>query len=166
MFLMAKLIDIEGIGRAFAAKLEALGLRTTAALLKRAAHLRGRRALAVQLGVSERRLLAWVNRADLMRVPRIGTQFSDLLEASGVDTVKELRNRIPANLHAKLLEVNAVKKLARRDPTLDEVTAWVAAARKLSPLVTHSVKGERMLEHQTRVKQARAQKVAVNSDVL
>jgi hypothetical protein len=163
---MAKLIDIEGIGRAFAAKLEALGLRTTAALLKRAAHLRGRRALAVQLGVSERRLLAWVNRADLMRVPRIGTQFSDLLEASGVDTVKELRNRIPANLHAKLLEVNAVKKLARRDPTLDEVTAWVAAARKLSPLVTHSVKGERMLEHQTRVKQARAQKVAVNSDVL
>jgi NAD(P)-dependent dehydrogenase (short-subunit alcohol dehydrogenase family) len=155
---MAKLIDIEGIGRAFALRLEALGLRTTAALLKRAAHLRGRRELAAQLGVSERRLLAWVNRADLMRVPRIGTQFSDLLEASGVDTVKELRNRIPANLHAKLLEVNAVKKLARRDPTLIEVTAWVAAARKLAPLVTHSVKGQRMLEHQARVKKTLAAK--------
>jgi hypothetical protein len=115
---MAKIIDIEGIGKTFAAKLELLGIRTTTALLKRAAHLRGRKDLALLLKISEKRLLAWVNRADLMRVPRIGTQFSDLLEAAGVDTVKELRNRIPENLHPKLLEVNAAKNLARRDPTL------------------------------------------------
>jgi hypothetical protein len=145
---MAKLIDIEGIGRVYAEKLELLGLKTTAALLKRAAHLRGRKDLAVLLGISERKLLSWVNRADLMRVPRIGTQFSDLLEAAGVDTVKELRNRIPENLQTKLLEVNAAKNLARRDPTLEEVSAWVQASKKLVPLVTHSAKGERLLEHQ------------------
>ncbi len=147
---MAKLIDIEGIGTTYAARLEALGLRTTAALLKKAATLRGRKDLASELKVSEKRLLAWVNRADLMRVPRIGTQFSDLLEAAGVDTVKELRNRIPENLHLKLLEVNASKNLARRDPTLEEVSAWVAASKKLVPLVTHSAKGERLLAHQAK----------------
>ncbi|MFN3267414.1 MAG: DUF4332 domain-containing protein [Deinococcales bacterium] len=154
---MAKIIDIEGIGKTFAAKLEAQGIRTTTTLLKRASHLRGRKDLALLLGVSEKRLLAWVNRADLMRVPRIGTQFSDLLEAAGVDTVKELRNRIPENLHPKLLEVNAAKNLARRDPTLEEVSAWVVAAKKLAPLVTHSAKGERLLTHQMRQKAKREQ---------
>jgi hypothetical protein len=154
---MAKIIDIEGIGKTFAAKLEALGIRSTAALLKRASFLRGRKDLALALGVSDKRLLSWVNRADLMRVPRIGTQFSDLLEATGVDTVKELRNRIPENLHPKLLEVNATKNLARRDPTLEEVSAWVTAAKKLPPLVTHSAKGERLLAHQARVKARQAE---------
>ncbi len=147
---MAKLIDIEGIGKNYALRLETLGLKTTTALLKKAAHLRGRKDLALELKISEKRLLAWVNRADLMRVPRVGTQFSDLLEAAGVDTVKELRNRIPQNLHQKLLEVNAAKNLARRDPTLEEVSAWVQAAKKLLPLVTHSAKGERILAHQAR----------------
>ncbi len=152
---MAKLIDIEGIGKTYAAKLEALGLKTTAGLLKKAAHLRGRKDLAADLGITEKRILAWVNRADLMRVPRIGTQFSDLLEAAGVDTVKELRNRIPENLHSKLLEVNAAKNLARRDPTLEEVTAWVAGAKKLIPVVTHSAKGERLLAHQAKRRSAK-----------
>ncbi len=156
---MAKLIDIEGIGKTYAAKLEALGLKTTPALLKQAAHLRGRKDLALLLGISEKRLLAWVNRADLMRVPRIGTQFSDLLEAAGVDTVKELRNRIPENLHSKLLEVNAAKNLARRDPTLEEVSAWVLASKKLVPLVTHSAKGEQLLAHQAKRRVALAAKL-------
>jgi predicted flap endonuclease-1-like 5' DNA nuclease len=145
---MAKLIDIEGIGKVYAVKLEALGLKTTAALLKRASGLRGRRELAEAIQISEKRLLKWVNRADLMRVKGIGTQFSDLLEETGVDTVKELRNRVPENLHAKMLEVNAARNLARRDPTLDEVRGWVALSRTLEVVVTHSAKGERQLAHQ------------------
>jgi predicted flap endonuclease-1-like 5' DNA nuclease len=145
---MAKLIDIEGIGKIYAVKLEALGLKTTAALLKRASTLKGRRELAAQLGMSEKRLLKWVNRADLMRVKGVGTQFSDLLEEAGVDTVKELRNRVPENLLAKMLEVNAARNLSRRDPTLEEVRGWVVIARQLPVIVTHSAKGERQLAHQ------------------
>ncbi len=145
---MAKLIDIEGIGKVYALKLEALGLKTTTALLKRAATLKGRRDLAERLAVSEKRLLKWVNRADLMRVKGVGTQFSDLLEETGVDTVRELRNRVPENLHAKLIQTNAAKNLARRDPTLDEVRGWVNLARDLPPVVTHSARGERQLAHQ------------------
>jgi nucleotidyltransferase/DNA polymerase involved in DNA repair len=145
---MAKLLEIEGIGKTFALKFEALGLKTTTALLKRASTLKGRRELAQALEVSEKRLLKWVNRADLMRVKGVGSQFSDLLEEAGVDTVKELRNRVPQNLHAKMLEVNARRNLARRDPTLEEVRSWVAVARSLPVVVTHSAKAERQLAHQ------------------
>jgi predicted flap endonuclease-1-like 5' DNA nuclease len=154
---MAKLIDIEGIGKTYALKLEELGLKTTTALLKRAATLRGRRELAEQIQVSEKRLLKWVNRADLMRVKGVGTQFSDLLEEAGVDTVKELRNRVPENLFQKMLEVNAVRNLARRDPTLDEVRTWIATARTLEVVVTHSAKGERQLQHQQQRRKQKAE---------
>ena len=72
-----------------------------------------------------------------MRVKGVGEEYSDLLEAAGVDTVKELRNRKPANLHAKILEVNAAKKLARRPPSVSMVERWVAAAKELPPMVKY-----------------------------
>jgi predicted flap endonuclease-1-like 5' DNA nuclease len=74
---------------------------------------------------------------DLFRIKGVGEEYSELLEASGVDTVKELCNRAPENLTAKMEEVNAEKKLVRRVPTLKEVTAWVAHAKELPPKVTH-----------------------------
>jgi hypothetical protein len=33
-----------------------------------------------------------------MRINGVAGQFSELLEAAGVDTVKELKHRVPANL--------------------------------------------------------------------
>ena len=79
--------------------------------------------------ISEKLILKWANRADLMRVPGIGEEYSDLLEAAGVDTVKELRRRIPENLHDAMLKVNEQDKLVRRPPHLSEVQAWVEAAK-------------------------------------
>ena len=69
-----------------------------------------REALAKKSGISEKLILKWANHADLFRIKGIAGQFADLLEASGVDTVKELRHRVAANLHAKLVEVNNAKK--------------------------------------------------------
>ncbi|MFN2146238.1 MAG: DUF4332 domain-containing protein, partial [Anaerolineales bacterium] len=71
------------------------------------------------------------------RIKGVGEEYSDLLEEAGVDTVKELRNRKPANLHAKMLEVNAQKKLVRRPPAHSMVEDWVAQAKKLPPVVTY-----------------------------
>lgn len=82
-------------------------------------------------------LLRWVNMADLFRVKGVGEEFSDLLEAAGVDTVKELRKRVPEKLHAKMVEVNAAKGLAGRNPHLSEVRKWVEGAKALEPKVTH-----------------------------
>lgn len=128
---------IEGIGPAFATKLRKAKVRTTEALLKKGATRADRKRLAVASGLTEHQILEWVNRADLIRVKGIGEEYSDLLEASGVDTVKELKTRKPAALHAKLVEVNTQKRLVRRLPTEAMVASWVAAAAKLPAVVTY-----------------------------
>jgi len=132
-----KIETIEGIGPAYAKKLRAAGIKTTEALLKKGADKKGRAAIAEMSGIDETLILEWVNLSDLMRVKGIGEEYSDLLEEAGVDTVKELRNRKPANLHAKMLEVNTAKKLVRRPPALSMVERWVTEAKELPPMVKY-----------------------------
>ena len=132
-----KIEAIEGIGPTFAAKLGEAGIRTTEGLLKAGASRKGRMDLAEKTGIPDSKILEWVNRADLMRVKGVGEEYSDLLEAAGVDTVKELRNRNAENLFNAMLKVNEEKKLVRRPPSQKEVTGWVEAAKGLEPVVTH-----------------------------
>ncbi|MEN8173282.1 MAG: DUF4332 domain-containing protein [Chloroflexota bacterium] len=131
------ILKIEGIGPVNAGKLKKVGVRTTEGLLKVGASKPGRRDLAAKADIAETQILEWVNRADLMRVKGVGEEYSDLLEAAGVDTVKELRNRNANNLHKALLDVNAAKKLVRRPPALSSVQSWVAHAKTLAPVITH-----------------------------
>lgn len=131
------LIDIEGIGPKYAKTLGDAGLKTTNDLLKSAGSAAGRKSLAERTRIDASKLLEWVNRADLMRIKGIGSEFSDLLEASGVDTVKELAARVPANLHAKMAQINDAKKLVRRLPTMAEVESWVKEAKTLPAVVSY-----------------------------
>ncbi|MGB5715468.1 MAG: DUF4332 domain-containing protein [Gammaproteobacteria bacterium] len=132
-----KIEEIEGIGPANAKKLAAADINTTAGLLKLCCDAKGRKATAEKTGVSEGQLLKWANMADLMRISGVGSEYSELLEAAGVDTVKELRNRNAANLAAKMAEVNATKKLTRTVPSEKVVSKWVEQAGALDPLITH-----------------------------
>lgn len=134
---MANIRDIEGIGDAYAAKLEGIGINTLADLLKEGATRAGRESIAEKSGLSEKQILEWVNRADLDRVKGVGSEFADLLEASGVDSVAELAQRVPANLAAKMAEVNAAKNLVNRVPSESEVAGWVENAKTLDKVVTH-----------------------------
>ena len=134
---MASIDAIEGIGHKSATRLRKARVRTTEALLKNGANKRGRKQLAEQTGLSEKQILEWVNRADLMRIKGVGEEYSDLLEASGVDTVKELRRRNAANLLTAMIEINKKKNLVRRLPTEAMVQRWVDHAKELEPLVTH-----------------------------
>ena len=132
-----KIEQIEGIGKTYGDKLRAAGIATVAQLLKAAGDARNRKALAGSTGLDESRLLEWVNRADLMRIKGIGTQYSDLLEASGVDTVKELRTRNAANIAARMAEVNGTKKLTRAVPAEKMVAGWIEQAKAMAPAVSH-----------------------------
>ena len=129
--------SIEGIGPVMAAKLADQGIKSTDALLKTAADRKGRRALAKETGISDKQILNWVNKADLMRVRGVGEEYSDLLEATGVDTARELAVRNPYNLHSAMQVVNDKKELVRRVPSLAEIESWVAEAKKLAPMVTY-----------------------------
>lgn len=134
---MTNIVDIEGIGKVYAAKLEAAGISTVESLLERGATPKGRQDLAEQTDIGGKLILEWVNLADLFRIKGIGEEFSDLLEEAGVDTVPELAQRNPENLHSKLVEVNEAKKLVRRVPGLSQVQDWVAQARELPRVVTY-----------------------------
>jgi len=134
---MPSIDTIEGIGPTYARKLRKAGMRTTEALLKRGATRAGRKEVAGATGLTDHQILEWVNRADLMRVKGIGEEYSDLLEASGVDTVKELKMRKAANLHAKMVEINEKKRLVRRLPTEGMVAGWIASAAKLPAVVKY-----------------------------
>jgi predicted flap endonuclease-1-like 5' DNA nuclease len=126
-----RLIRVEGIGPSYANKLAQVGIRTTDQLLAEGATRQGRTKISESSGISYKLILSWVNIADLVRIPGIGEEYSDLLEESGINTVLELRNRKPAHLHARLIETNAQKKLVRRVPSLSKVKSWIRHAKKL-----------------------------------
>lgn len=132
-----KIDEIEGIGPVMAGKLGNASIKTVEQLLEAGATKSGRKKLAESTGIDEGKILSWVNMADLFRVKGIGQEFSELLEAAGVDTVKELRTRNAANLHAKMQEVNELKKLTRALPALKSVEGWIEFASKLEPKVTY-----------------------------
>ncbi len=134
---MPKVVDIEGVGPVYAAKLEAAGVKDTDVLLKMGATPKGRQELAEKTGITEKLILEWVNRVDLYRIKGIGSEYSDLLETAGVDTVVELGKRVPENLLAKMTEVNEAKHLVRKLPTLAQVQDWVQQAKGLPRAVSY-----------------------------
>jgi predicted flap endonuclease-1-like 5' DNA nuclease len=129
--------DIEGIGPAYGEKLKAAEIKTTNDFLKLCCDKKGRKAVAEQTTISETLILKWANLADLMRINGVGPQFSELLEAAGVDTVKELRHRNAENLAAKMSEINEEKKLTRRVPDADAIQGWINEAKTTDPTITH-----------------------------
>lgn len=132
-----KIDEIEGIGPAYAAKLNAAGIKTTDDLLDAAAAPAGRKDLAEKTGLPADRILKWANMADLMRIKGVGEEYSELLEAAGVDTVKELKMRRADNLTAKMAEVNEAKKLVRQVPSQSAVEKWIEQAKTLEPKLSY-----------------------------
>ena len=122
---------IEGIGPVYAAKLKAIGINNPLDLLERGAFPKGRDEIAAAAGISHTLVLTWVNHVDLFRIKGVGSEYADLLEMAGVDTVVELANRNPENLFAKMVSLNEEKKLVRKLPVLNQVRDWVEQAKTL-----------------------------------
>ncbi len=123
--------DVEGIGPTYGEKLRAAGIEDTDSLLKACGTADDRKALEDKTGIGHEHILKWANMVDLYRVKGIGSEFSELLEAAGVDTVPELAQRNAANLAGKMVEVNDAKKLTRRVPSESEVAGWIDHAKTL-----------------------------------
>jgi predicted flap endonuclease-1-like 5' DNA nuclease len=132
-----RIAEIEGIGPKFAERLGKLGITTTDHLLAECGSAKGRKGVSERTGLKEAVLLKWTNMADLMRIRGVGEEFSELLEAAGVDTVKELNRRNADTLAAKMKEVNAAKKLTRQVPAASQVARWVEHAKTLKPMITY-----------------------------
>jgi predicted flap endonuclease-1-like 5' DNA nuclease len=134
---MANLTDIEGIGTVYGEKLAAAGLKTTDDLLARGGTRDGREGIAAETGLTHDQILEWVNHADLYRIDGVGSEYADLLEAAGVDSVVELAQRKPDNLVEALMRANEERQLVRSLPNEAAVTRWVEQAKGLDRAVSH-----------------------------
>lgn len=134
---MTNLAKIEGIGPTYAEKLKKTGITTTQALLEKGATVNGRHEIAEMTGISEEKVLRWVNLSDLFRVKGIGEEYSDLLEAAGVDTVPEMAQRNPKNLYEMLTTVNEEKNFVRQVPSQTTIEAWIENAKTLPKIIKY-----------------------------
>lgn len=134
---MAKIVDVEGIGTKYADKLIKAGVSTTDGLLKAGATPKGRKALSEKTGIGDGLILEWVNHVDLYRIKGVGSEYADLLEAAGVDTIPELAQRNASNLTQKMVSVNKEKKLVRKLPVESQVADWIEQAKKLPRILTY-----------------------------
>lgn len=132
-----KISDIEGIGPKYAETLQGVGIGTTDDLLQAGNTPAGRKELAKKTGMNEKTILKWVNMADLFRIKGVASQYAELLEAAGVDTVKELRSRNTENLALKMHEVNVKKRLVRQAPSAKSVGNWIDQAKSIPPMVNY-----------------------------
>lgn len=131
-------VDVEGIGPAYADKLVAAGIINTDDLLSAGATRAGREKIAEASGISGHLILAWVNKVDLMRVPGVGPQYSDLLEMAGVDSPAELAQRNAANLAQTVQEAVAARPgTVRRIASEAEIADWIEAAKSMPKVVEH-----------------------------
>jgi predicted flap endonuclease-1-like 5' DNA nuclease len=128
---------IEGIGPGYATKLATSGITSTKHLLEQCASANGRKSVARATGLDETQLLKWANMADLMRISGVGEEYSELLEAAGVDSVKELKHRKAEHLASRMAEVNASRKLVRQPPGAKQVAKWIEEAKSLPALISH-----------------------------
>lgn len=129
--------ELRGINNTILNSLKAQGISDSNELLEAAKTTSDRKALAAASGVNAAIILELANRADLARVKGIGRVYSDLMEESGVDTVKELAKRVPANLHAKLIEINSIRQFTQRPPSVEQVGDFVEQAKSLSPMLEY-----------------------------
>src|SRR5499427_7028252 len=136
-FMSYAVMDIKGIGPLMADKLKKVGIRTTAKLLEIAASAKGRKELAAKIGVDEKTILRWANLVDRMRIKGVGEDYAHLLQAVGVDTVKELKHRNVAKLASAMREANKKTRLVRLLPSAGRVQRWVDHAKQLPLKITY-----------------------------
>lgn len=136
-YFLNKVIDIEGIGPVYAKKLTALGIQTVEQLLHLGRTPEGRADLAARSEISEKRILRWVNMADLFRINGVGEEYSDLLEVSGVDSIRQLATRDHSRLFQELAKTNQERNLVRNLPGETQVKEWIIQARNMDQLVVH-----------------------------
>jgi len=136
-FMSYPIADIEGLAPEAAAALKTAGIRTTGKLLELAKDTRGRKALAARTGLAERKLLALANAADRLRIRGLGKDYAALLQAAGVETVRELGYRNPQRLAQAMAAANAQRKLVRQLPSDHQIVRWIDTARTLPPKISY-----------------------------
>jgi Domain of unknown function (DUF4332) len=129
--------DLKTIAPGLAAVFKSAGIRSTGKLLRVAKDPKGRKALAARTGLDEKCILRSANMADRMRIKGIGEDYAVLLEAAGVDTVRELKYRNPRNLAKAMADANTKRKLVQLLPSEKAIERWIEHAKRLDLVISY-----------------------------
>jgi hypothetical protein len=129
--------DLKTIGPGVTASFKSAGIRSTARLLKAAKDPKGRKRLAEKTGLDEKCILRSANMADRMRIKGVGEDYAVLLEAAGVDTVRELKYRNPRNLAKAMADANTKRKLVQFLPSEKAIERWIEHAKRLELMISY-----------------------------
>ena len=129
--------ELRGITDTVLNALKAQGISDSDSLLETTRTPQDRKNLSSMSGVDGGVILELANRADLARVKGIGRVYSDLMEEAGIDTVKELAQRSPKNLHVKLIEINSVRQFTQRPPSEEQIADFVEQAKALPRMLEY-----------------------------
>lgn len=122
---------LNGIQPEIETKLRAHNIKDSKELLQAYHRFGSANRLAEHVGADASHITLLLNRADLARIRGIGEAYTGLLEAAGIQTIKELARRCPEELRAQFERINGERKLVGRVPAQATVNGWVNKARRL-----------------------------------
>ena len=128
---MTSIDSINGMTHIEATKLRRARVRTTVTFLQIASSRSGRALLTKETGISSPKLLHWAKRAELMKIRDLGRDYSDLLEAVGVESVSELKRRNPESLHESMSAINNRQEIVDRMPSLKRIAKWIEESKDI-----------------------------------
>ena len=134
---MKTLVEIPGVDLVCIEKLRDAGIPSIDAFLEVCVRAKGRYLLAERTGIPRMTILGLANHADLLRVNGVGSEYANLLQAAGVETVPELSRRNAAKLRKKLVEVQGAQHEDCTVPSEAEIADWIEQARELPRILQY-----------------------------
>ena len=129
----AGILKLEGVGPAYAAKLKEAGLATVRKFYDATRTQSGRESVVRRTGIPQATVVRLAQAADLMRVPGVGAQQAELLEAVGVDSMRDLARRDARNLSDRIWSANNLgKRFAGTTPSPLTLDRWIQSARAIA----------------------------------
>jgi len=66
-----------------------------------------------------------------MKIIDLGRDYSDLLEAVGVESVSELKRRNAESLHESMTAMNNKQQIVDRMPSIKRVSKWIEESKDI-----------------------------------
>ncbi len=131
-----RLSEISGVLHTHITNLATMGINDTDDLLTQCGTPNGRERIKHATKIPVEDLMRWAKRAELMRISGMGNEQATLLVASGVDTLMELRRRVPTDHHDKLEGEKETLFIVKSRPSANTIRDWVVSAKQLQPSFT------------------------------
>ena len=126
-----KIADFTGISKDTVDRLAQIGINHTEKLYYRVITKMDRQKLADSTGIKDTDILELTKLTDLSRIKWVGVTFARMLYDLGIDTVEKASKSDPADLHARINQLNKEKSIYKGQIGLNDIRIFVSAAKEI-----------------------------------